>query len=132
MHVLLIEPDRLQARTLRRALERDGHAVAHAVSAQSAVHCADERTPDVVVLELQLPQHNGVEFLYEFRTYPEWLHIPVILHTFVPARELMHAATLQTELGVVRTLYKPTTSLAQLCAAVQASAAPTSAAPAAP
>jgi len=132
MHVLLIEPNRVQAQTIGAALERDGHTVAHAVSAQAAVHHADEQTPDVVVLELQLPQHNGVEFLYEFRTYPEWLRVPVVLHTFVPIRELTRAATLQTELGVVRMLYKPATSLAQLCAAVRASAAPASAAPVAP
>lgn len=122
MHILLVEPDTLQARTLTAALERDGHSVVHALSAQSAVHGADEQAPDVVVLELQLPQHNGVEFLYEFRSYPEWLHIPVVLHTFVPARELAHAATLHAELGVVRTLYKPATNLAQLCAAVRMAA----------
>src|SRR5438132_74554 len=100
MHILLIEPDRPQARTLASALQQAGHTVAHAVSAQGAVHLADEQSPDVVVLELQLPQHNGVEFLYEFRSYPEWLHVPVVLHTFVPERELAHAAVLHTELGV--------------------------------
>lgn len=119
MHILLIEPDRLEAVTLVAALERGGHTVAHAVSAQSAVHAADQKQPDVVVLELQLPRHNGVEFLYEFRSYPEWLAVPIVLHTFVPPRELAQAATLYNELGVVRTLYKPATNLAQLCSAVQ-------------
>lgn len=117
MHILLIEPDRLQAANIRAALERAGHSVAHAVSAQGAVQLADEQMPDVAVLELQLAQHNGVEFLYEFRSYSEWLHIPIILHTFVPERELA-ADTLQRELGVVCILYKPATSLGQLCAAV--------------
>jgi len=120
MHVLLIEPDKLLAASYAAALERSGHTVAHAVSAQGAVHQADTAMPDVVVLELQLPNHNGVEFLYEFRSYNEWLDIPVVLHTFVPDRELTHAAALGRELGVVRILYKPETNLAQLCAAVQA------------
>lgn len=120
MHVLLIEPDKLQASTYRQALERSGHTVVHATSAQSAVHSADIQSPDVVVLELQMAGHNGVEFLYEFRSYHEWLHVPVVLHTFVPPPELLHTATLTHELGVVRTLYKPATDLAALCAAVQA------------
>ena len=120
MHVLLIEPDKVQAHVYTRALSQAGHQVAHAVSAQAAVHATDEQVPDVVLLELQLPQHNGVEFLYEFRSYPEWSQVPVVLHTFVPERELMQAATLRAELGVARVLYKPSTSLAQLCAAVQA------------
>ena len=120
MHVLLIEPDKLQARACAAALERDGHTVAHAVSAQSAVHLADAQTPDVVVLELQLARHNGVEFLYEFRSYSEWMSIPVVVHTFVPPHELEQAVTLAAELGVIRALYKPQTSLGSLCAAVRA------------
>ncbi len=119
MHILLIEPDKLQAQAIAQALERGGHSVAHTVSAQSAVHAADEQMPDVAVLELQLPQHNGVEFLYEFRSYPEWLHIPVIVYSFVPPHELQAAATIQAELGVVQLLHKPHTSLARLCEMVQ-------------
>jgi DNA-binding response OmpR family regulator len=124
MHVLLIEPDRLQAATLTQALAHAGHSVAHAASAQAAVAQADQKLPDVVVLELQLPHHNGVEFLYEFRSYYEWLQVPVVVHSFVPPRELKHAATLTQELGVKQTLYKPQTSLAQLCQAVAQAAAP--------
>lgn len=120
MHILLIEPDALQARAIIPTLERAGHSVAHAVSAQAAVLQADRQAPDVVVLELELPRHNGVEFLYEFRSYPEWLHIPIVLHTSVPVQNLAHAATLERELGVRRVLYKPATDLTRLAAVVQA------------
>ncbi|TAH32286.1 response regulator transcription factor [Candidatus Saccharibacteria bacterium] len=119
MHILLIEPDVLLAESYTRAFEAAGHSVAVARSAQTAVHTADEQQPDVVVLELQLPMHNGVEFLYEFRSYPEWLHVPVIIHSFTPPSEYDQAATLERELGVQRCLYKPETSLANLCATVK-------------
>ena len=127
MHILLLEPDALQARAYMAALERAGHTALHTTGAQAAVLLADQRTPDAVVLELLLPGHNGVEFLYEFRSYPEWLHIPVLLHTFVPPQDLDFAATLQRELGVRRVLYKPATTLAALCDAVQQMALPKSA-----
>jgi DNA-binding response OmpR family regulator len=120
MHILLIEPDRLEAEAYTEALQREGHSVTYAVSAQSAVHEADNTSPDLVVLELQLPRHNGVEFLYEFRSYHEWLHVPIIVYTYVPLQEVTHASTLETELGVVRVLYKPMTTLRRLCEAVQA------------
>jgi len=119
MRILLIEPDLVQAKTYAHVLKKDGHIVDLAVSAQGAVHTADAHKPDVVVLELQLPHHNGVEFLYEFRSYPEWLDIPVIIHSFVPLAELAHTATLTTELGVMRCLYKPETTLAALASAVR-------------
>lgn len=123
MHVLLIEPDTILASTYAQALERQGHTVSRPVSAQTAVHAADKRQPDAVVLELQLPRHNGVEFLYEFRSYSEWRDVPIIVHTFVPLTELATAETLQAELGVKQLLYKPATSLARLCAAVQGAVA---------
>jgi len=70
--------------------------------AQAAVHAADERQPDVVVIELQLPAHNGVEFLHEFRSYPEWQWIPVVVNTVLhPARVQATRQILQDELGVV-------------------------------
>jgi hypothetical protein len=59
-----------------------------------------------------------VEFLYEFRSYAEWLHIPVVVHTFVPPHELARVSVLTHELGVVQALYKPETTLEQLAAVV--------------
>lgn len=123
MNILLVEPDIVLARTYVTALKREGHKVVCVNSAQAAVHEADKHAPDIVILELQLPRHNGVEFLYEFRSYGEWLRIPIMLHTFVPPHELAQADILTRELGVVRTLYKPDTTLAQLCSAVQTAAA---------
>jgi CheY-like chemotaxis protein len=119
MIVLLVEPDRLLADVYAQALHAAGHRVLHAATAQQAVHLADEQMPDVVVLELQLPRHNGVEFLYEFRSYSEWLHVPIIIHSFVPPGQLQGAATLKKELGVRTVLAKQATSLAQLCEAVE-------------
>jgi CheY-like chemotaxis protein len=124
MQILLIEPDAVQAQTFVQALSREGHVVTHALSAQAAVHCADEHRPDIVVMEVQLPGHNGIEFLYEFRSYPEWMEIPVVLYTFVPVRELEKLTTLEALLGVKRIFYKPTTTLRSLCAAVNQVTAP--------
>jgi DNA-binding response OmpR family regulator len=118
MHVLLVEPDPMLGATYVAALTVAGHSVSQTRSAQAAVHAADKKMPDVVILELQLPLHNGIEFLYEFRSYAEWLHIPVIINSFVPTTDYNYAPTLQNELGVTNFLHKPSTSLRQLMQAV--------------
>lgn len=119
MRLLLIEPDRVLASIYQQALGAAGHEVRGAVSAQSAVFSADERTPDIVVLELQLVSHSGIEFLYEFRSYPEWQTLPVIILSQVPASEFSDSRKLlRDELGVVTYLYKPHTSLKRLVSAV--------------
>ncbi len=80
---------------------------------------ADKTKPDLVILELQLIEHSGIEFLYEFRSYPEWQAIPVLVLSQVPPSEFAASRQLMTDdLGVRTYLYKPRTSLRQLLANV--------------
>lgn len=121
MHILLIEPDAVLARTYQSALQTEGHSVAHATGAQQAIIVADDQTPDLVILELQLPSHNGIAFLQEFQSYSDWADVPVIFHTYVPARTNGDAhKIMRHEYGVEHWLYKPQTTLAQLLATVGA------------
>lgn len=114
-HVLLIEPDAVLARTYMQALQHVGHTVARAGGAQEAVNEADDKKPDLVVMELQMAMHDGVEFLQEFRSYPEWQGIPVVINTsLTPAALAPVQAALENDLGVTACLYKPRTTLQQL------------------
>jgi two-component system, OmpR family, phosphate regulon response regulator PhoB len=118
-HILLVEPDRLLADTYARALENSAHTVTAAGTAQAAIMQADLERPDVVVLELQLVEHSGIEFLYEFRSYPEWQSVPVIVQTQVPPAEFTnHQQILRQQLGVTQYLYKPQTNLKKLLRAL--------------
>lgn len=113
--ILLIEPDRLLARIYFECLTKAGHHVQICATAQSAVFCADEIKPDVVILELQLVAHSGIEFLYEFRSYPDWQSVPVVVNTNVPAGEFSGSwQLLRDQLGVTQYLYKPVTTLKKL------------------
>jgi DNA-binding response OmpR family regulator len=120
MNILIIEPDKVLAMTYARALHAAGHAPICCTDAQQGVFAADAQTPDVVLLELQLVSHSGIEFLYEFRSYPEWQNVPVIILSQVPPAEFIDSwDVLQQELGVQQYLYKPHTTLVKLAQAVQ-------------
>lgn len=125
MHLLLIEPNPILARTYGNAFVHAGFTVSHATGAQRAIDAADKHQPDLVVLELQLSAHSGIEFLHEFRSYPEWQHIPVMVHTMIPPTSMDRGITeaLKNELGVCAVLYKPRTNLQQLVRAVREEAA---------
>jgi DNA-binding response OmpR family regulator len=124
-HVLLLEPNTLLTATYTAIFEHEGFTVSVAAGAQAGIHAADAQRPDVIVLELQLPRHNGVEFLHELRSYPEWQNIPVIVHTSLPpAKTEPSREVLQTSLGVAAVLYKHATSLADLVRAVRAQLVP--------
>jgi DNA-binding response OmpR family regulator len=119
--VLLIEPDRILAEVYKRAIEADGLTeVVSVTGAQTAIMAADQRKPDLVILELQLIEHSGLEFLYEFRSYPEWQSIPVLVQTMVPFAEFNdNWHLLRGELGVRAYMYKPNTSLRQLLGSIK-------------
>lgn len=118
MQVLLVEPDVVLAKLYRQAFEDSGWQVSWAPGAQAAVDAADDARPDVVVLELQLVEHSGIEFLYEFRSYLEWQTIPVIAHTLVPPTAFADLSVLVHELGVSTYHYKPNTNIAQLMSSI--------------
>jgi DNA-binding response OmpR family regulator len=119
--VLLIEPDRVLARIYGEYLRQAGHQTLIAATAQSAIHAADDVQPDIVVLEIQLVAHSGIEFLYEFRSYTDWQNIPVIVLSNVPPAEFNQSAEmLRHELGVQSYRYKPHTSLKQLLQSINA------------
>jgi DNA-binding response OmpR family regulator len=118
-HILLIEPDRVLAGTFRQGFESKDYSVVMCAGAQSAIYAADEKQPDLVILELQLIGHSGIEFLYEFRSYPEWQLIPVIVHSQVPPSEFAGSWSLMSnELGVTGYFYKPESTFSQLLRAV--------------
>jgi len=113
--VLLIEPDRVLQHLYADYLEQTGHQVISVYSAQDALIVADRETPDAIILELQLIEHSGIEFLYEFRSYVDWQSIPVIINTIVPPTEFRDSyKLLMNELGVKTYLYKPHSNLKQL------------------
>ena len=117
--VLFIEPDKLLAQTYAKACENAHIDMHHESTAQTAVTYIDSNHPSIVVLELQLASHNGVEFLYELRSHSDWQDIPVLLHTLVPDTELQLSDEVKTQLGIVGYLYKPQTSLERLLHEIQ-------------
>lgn len=118
--VLIVEPDRKLAQIYANVLGSRKHQVALALTAQEAVLEADANKPDVVLLELQLTAHSGIEFLYEFRSYADWTEIPVIVLSNVPPVEFKGSyKLLGNRLGVVAYHYKPQTSLQTILHAVE-------------
>jgi two-component system KDP operon response regulator KdpE len=71
LRVLLVEDDRELRRTLREALEVEGHRVAAAASLADArallAHATPETAPQIVLLDLGLPDGEGATLLAELR-----------------------------------------------------------------
>ncbi|MBC7717651.1 MAG: two-component system response regulator KdpE [Pseudorhodobacter sp.] len=74
--LLLIEDDPAIRRFVRQALEAAGHQVFEADTLQRGLTDAATRKPDLVVLDLGLPDGNGIDLIRDLRG---WSAIPVIV-----------------------------------------------------
>jgi CheY-like chemotaxis protein len=119
VHVLLVDADKQLSDSYAKYLKNAGYSVALAPSAKSALTACEQKIPDIIVLELQLQGHSGLEFLQELKTYPEWNDIPILLHTFVPQDNLNNLEQAFKSYGIVNYAYKPETSLKRLVSFVE-------------
>ncbi len=112
--VLLIEPDPQFASVIKRYFEANEIEVDWSTNAQDAISRIDHKSPDVVILELAIPEHNGVAFLHELRSYTDWTSIPVIIYSHIPIESSGLTKAGWKKQGATDYLYKPTTRLSAL------------------
>ena len=79
MHLLLVEDDPALARGLQQALHNEGFAVNHVLTGQHAIQVVKTETPDIVILDLGLPDIDGIEVLKQVRKINAGL--PILLLT---------------------------------------------------
>jgi two-component system KDP operon response regulator KdpE len=73
---ILIEDERQIRRFVRTALEAEGWSVVEAETMHQGLADAGTRKPDLIILDLGLPDGDGMEFLRELRG---WSKVPVIV-----------------------------------------------------
>jgi len=78
---LIVEDDVATRRALRETLEKEGWDVAEAENGRAALAAVAVRRPDLVLLDLLMPEMDGFEFLEELRKREETRSIPIVVIT---------------------------------------------------
>ncbi|MBV8873195.1 MAG: two-component system response regulator KdpE [Metakosakonia sp.] len=76
INVLIVEDEQAIRRFLRAALEAEGLRAWEAETLQRGLIEAATRKPDLVILDLGLPDGDGIDFIRDLR---QWSQIPVIV-----------------------------------------------------
>lgn len=84
--ILVVEDDDHIGYILRFLLERHGFLVELATDGRQALQRLQDPPPDMVLLDIMLPYHDGLEVLAQLRTLPGWDTLPVLMLT-AKARE---------------------------------------------
>ena len=67
-HVLIADDDAHIREVVRFALERDGHRVREAADGAAALECFDAEAPELVVLDIVMPEADGLEVCRRIRS----------------------------------------------------------------
>lgn len=81
-HILFVDDDGAQAEMYRLRLARAGYQVRTTVSADEALRIVRTDRPDLVVLDMHMPERDGLSVLQELLDLDPSL--PVIIHTAYP------------------------------------------------
>ncbi|MBE0592955.1 MAG: response regulator, partial [Gemmatimonadales bacterium] len=101
--VLVVEDDPASRAILRRTLEQEGWQVTEAENGRIALEQLDRQVPDLVLLDLMMPEMDGFEFLEAQRKVEAWRAVPVVVIT---AKELTEADRERLNGGVARVVQK--------------------------
>jgi two-component system KDP operon response regulator KdpE len=74
--VLVVEDEQQMLRFLRTALTAQGYAILEAGTARDAVVEATTHNPELILLDLGLPDGDGIDLTRKFR---EWTRVPIIV-----------------------------------------------------
>ena len=99
--ILIVEDEEKIARFVTLELEHEGYRVEHAADGRTAVDLALERDYDLILLDVLLPQLNGMEVLRRVRKHKD---VPVIM---VTARDAVMDKVAGLDAGADDYLTKP-------------------------
>src|SRR5687767_3953878 len=114
--ILVVDDDPDSREVLTRSFSKAGHVVRSAENGRRALIAVATAVPDVIVLDVRMPEMDGVEFLQVIRSYLRWSTVPVILLTAYDQGPHMERAM---DMGVKCVFLKATYKLDDLLACVR-------------
>jgi DNA-binding response OmpR family regulator len=102
MQILLVEDDVLLADGLRTALRREGFSVNHVATGRAALSAFSAEKPEIVILDLGLPDMDGLEVLAQLRTGEQGPQVLILT-----ARDRIEDKVSGLDLGADDYLVKP-------------------------
>ena len=113
--ILIVEDDNKVLKLLLRALSSKGYITMKAENGREALRIAVKTRPELVILDLKLPDCNGIQILAELKAIDQ--DIQVIILTGYGSQEAVRSAM---EMGAFDFLTKPF-ELHELCAIIRES-----------
>lgn len=81
INILYIEDDPSNRLLVRRILEAEGYSITEAVSGRAGLEVAARMKPDLILLDINLPEMDGYDLARRFREMPGLQQVPILALT---------------------------------------------------
>ena len=78
-HILVVDDQKLARTKLALAVKALGHAAKVASSGKQALEFLEQSAVDLILLDMIMPDQNGIDVLRALKAHPDFKHIPVIV-----------------------------------------------------
>ena len=76
--ILIVDDDKVILRTLENILTKEGYSVIPLSLGKEAIKVAKERFPDLIILDIMMPDMDGGDVAFELKNDPITKNIPII------------------------------------------------------
>ena len=77
--VLVVDDEQAYSAATGKILERNGYIVFKVASAAEALELLDSISPDLMLLDVMMPEKDGITLLRELAANPKWLGTPLVI-----------------------------------------------------
>jgi CheY-like chemotaxis protein len=119
--VLVVEDDDDTREMMTRTLGNDGWKVRQAENGRVALESVAEAVPDLILLDLMMPEMDGFEFIARLRENNDWRSIPVVVLT---AKDMTADDQLRLQGNVRKVFQKASFSREELVGEIRAAIEP--------
>ena len=99
--IAIIEDDQAISQMYRMKFENDGYEVETAENGKIGLELVEKMKPDIILLDIMMPEMNGDEMLKKLRDEPWGKNIKVLVLTNIGEQELPKSLSTMDVLGII-------------------------------
>lgn len=85
--ILVVDDEPSGFSVINALLHREGYRLIYVESGTEALEWLENNVPDVILLDVMMPDMDGVEVCHTIKSNPVWQHLPIIMVTALSTKE---------------------------------------------
>ena len=80
-HIIIADDDEIVTEIVSEAFRSYGHSIGVVGNGEEALNAISAKSPDLVILDCNMPKMGGLNTLHAIRTHPKFYRVPIMMLT---------------------------------------------------